>query len=241
MTADALEPVPEDWDRCLAVVAHPDDLEYGCAAALAKWTAQGKTVVEVLATRGEIGIDTMPPDEAARVRSDEQHASAAVVGAETVEFLDHRDGQLTAGLDLRRDLARAIRRHRPDVVATLSFRDGWYGQPPSWNHVDHRVLGESVLDAVRDAANRWMFPELVDEGHEPWSEVRFVAVASSPLSRHYVDVTGHVDTAVASLRAHAAYLDGLGDGFDPDGFLRGTMADFGAEVGVEHALPFEVL
>jgi hypothetical protein len=70
------------------------------------------------------------------------------------------------------------------VVVTISFRDGWYGQPPSWNHVDHRVLGICPLDAVRDAGNPWTFPELAEEGHEPWSGVRFVAVASSPLSRH---------------------------------------------------------
>src|SRR5690349_9844718 len=81
MGRDALEPVPEDFERCLAVVAHPDDLEYGCASVLAKWTSQGKTVVEVLATRGEAGIETMAPEEAARVRSAEQEASAAVVGA----------------------------------------------------------------------------------------------------------------------------------------------------------------
>jgi LmbE family N-acetylglucosaminyl deacetylase len=237
----ALEPMPEDWERCLAVVAHPDDLEYGCAAALAKWTSQGKSVVEVLATRGEAGIESMEPDEAARVRTLEQLASAAVVGADPVEFLAHRDGLLREGFDLRRDLARAIRRHRPEAVATISFRDGWYGAPPSWNHVDHRVLGVSLLDAVRDAANRWMFPELLAEGHEPWSGVRFVAVASSPLSRHFVDVTGHVDTAVASLRAHAAYLEALGPDFDPDAFLRGSMAGVGREAGVESAIAVELL
>jgi LmbE family N-acetylglucosaminyl deacetylase len=236
-----LDPVPEDWDRCLAVVAHPDDLEYGCAAALAKWSSQGKDVVEVLATRGEAGINALEPGEAARVRSEEQRASAQVVGARSVEFLDHRDGLLQEGLDLRRDLARAIRRHRPDVVVTTSFRDGWYGQPPSWNHVDHRVLGVCLLDAVRDAANPWIFRDLVDEGHHPWPGVRFVAVASSPLSRHFVDVTGHVDAAVASLRAHAAYLRHLGPDFDPDGFLRGSMAEVGADAGVPHAIAVELL
>ena len=237
----ALEEMPEDWERCLAVVAHPDDLEYGCGAALAKWTAQGKDVVELLATRGEAGIETMAPAEAARVRTQEQLDSAAVVGARAVEFLDHADGLLQEGLGLRRDLARAIRRHRPEVVVTISFRDGWYGQPPSWNHVDHRVLGISLLDAVRDAANPWTFPELVDEGHEAWSGVRFVAVASSPLARHFVDVTGHVDTAVASLRAHAAYLEALGGDFDPDAFLRGSMEAVGHDAGVPHAVAVELL
>lgn len=236
-----LQAVPEDWDRCLAIVAHPDDLEFGASCALARWTAQGKTVVEVLATRGEAGIDGMEPAEAARVRGEEQRASAALVGATAVEFLDHRDGMLEPGLALRRDLARAIRRHRPDIVVTLSFREGFRGTAAAWNHVDHRVLGEAVVDAVRDAANRWVFPELLDEGHEPWPEVRFVLVAASPRSDHFVDVTDSLDAGIASLQAHAAYLRGLGEGFDAEAFLRGLAEPTGLEVGVGGAIAFELI
>jgi LmbE family N-acetylglucosaminyl deacetylase len=246
MTADApLQPVAEDWDRCLAVVAHPDDLEFGASCALARWTAQGKTVVEVLATRGEAGIDGMEPAEAARVREEEQQASGAVVGAAAVEFLDHPDGMLQPGLDLRRDLARAIRRHRPEVVVTLSFREGFRGGD-GWNHVDHRVLGEAVVDAVRDAANRWVFPELVAEGHEPWGGVRFVLAASSPRSTVYVDVTDTLEVGIASLQAHRAYIDGLSGGsgargFDAEQFLRGMAEPTGQEVGVGAAVAFELI
>jgi LmbE family N-acetylglucosaminyl deacetylase len=239
--AVALEPVPEDFDRCLAVVAHPDDLEYGCAAVLAKWSSQGKTVVEVLATRGEAGIQGMDPAEAARVRSDEQRASAAVVGASAVEFLDHPDGILEPSLALRRDLARAIRRHRPEVIATISFRHGFYGGGRVWNHVDHRVLGTSLVDAVRDAANRWVFPELADEGHEPWDGVRFVVVGASPLADHFVDVSDHIDTAVASLREHRAYLDALGDPEATLSWLRGSMESVGQQVGVTAAVAVELI
>lgn len=237
-----LEPVPEDWDRCLAVVAHPDDLEYGAAAAIARWTGQGKSAVELLATRGEAGIATMDPEEAARVRTAEQAASGAIVGAEAVEFLDgHHDGMLTYSLDLRRDLARAIRRHRPDAVITISFREGFYGSDPGWNHADHRVLGEALVDAVRDAGNRWVFPELVEEGHEPWGDTRFVLVAGSPLARHYVDVSDSIDVGMASLRAHAAYFDALQGARGTEMFLRMGMARVGAEVGVAHALAVEML
>jgi len=241
MTDLDLEVVPEDWERCLAVVAHPDDLEFGAACALARWTRQGKTVVEVLATRGEAGIDGMAPDEAARVRTAEQEASAAVVGASAVEWLDHPDGMLQPRLDLRRDLARAIRRHRPDVVVTLSFREGFWGGGPMWNHVDHRVLGEAVVDAVRDAANRWVFPELVDEGHEPWGGVRFVLVASSPRATHYTDVTDTLDVGIASLEAHRAYLDGLGYDLAPDPFLRSLTEPTGQRLGIGAALTFELI
>ncbi|MEQ1787093.1 MAG: PIG-L deacetylase family protein [Acidimicrobiales bacterium] len=237
-----LEPVPEDWNRCLSVVAHPDDLEYGAASALARWTGQGKTAVEVLATRGEAGIATMAPEETARVRTAEQEASGAIVGAERVEFLDgHRDGMLVYGLDLRRDLARAIRRHRPDVIITISFREGFYGSEGGWNHADHRVLGEALVDAVRDAGNPWVFPELADEGHEPWDGTRFVLAASSPLSRHYIDISDSIETGMASLRSHAVYFDALGGSAGTEGFLRDGAARVGAEVGVAHALPVELL
>jgi LmbE family N-acetylglucosaminyl deacetylase len=208
---------------------------------VARWTAQGKTAVEVLATRGEAGIATMAPDETARVRTAEQEASGAIVGAERVEFLaGHRDGMLTYGLDLRRDLARAIRRHRPDVVITLSFREGFYGGG-GWNHADHRVLGEALVDAVRDAGNRWVFPELLDEGHEPWDGTRFVLAASSPRAGHYVDISDTIEVGLTSLRAHAVYFEALGGSADTEGFLRAGAGRVGAEVGVAHALPVELI
>lgn len=237
-----LEPMPEDWERGLAVVAHPDDLEYGAAAALARWSRQGKAITELLATRGEAGIATMEPAEAARVRSAEQQASADVVGAVGLEFLDLPDGTLTYGLDLRRHLARAIRRHRPEAVITISFREGFYGNDAGgWNHADHRVLGEALVDAVRDAANRWVFPDLLDEGHEPWDGVRFVAAAASPRARHFVDVSDTVEVGMASLRAHAAYLEALGGAEETEGWLREGAARVGAEVGVAHAVAMELI
>jgi len=111
-----LEIFPEDWDRALAVVAHPDDMEYGAAAAVARWTDQGKHIAYVLVSDGEAGISTMPPDEAGPLRRAEQIASCRVVGVDDVEFLVWPDGSIVEGLALRGDLAAAIRRHRPEVV-----------------------------------------------------------------------------------------------------------------------------
>src|SRR5690349_20265901 len=100
-----MQPLPEDWDRAVAVVAHPDDLEYGLASAVARWTAQGKEISYVLATRGEAGIDGLPPDQVGPLREDEERRSAAVVGVSSVEFLGHADGLVEYGVPLRRDLA----------------------------------------------------------------------------------------------------------------------------------------
>jgi LmbE family N-acetylglucosaminyl deacetylase len=231
----ALDPLAEDWDRALAVVAHPDDLEYGAASAVARWTSGGRWVGYVLATSGEAGIRHLPPEECGPLRETEQRESAAVVGVDLVELLGFADGLLAEGPELRRALAAAIRRHHPDVVVSINFRDSWGG--PSWNHADHRALGRSLLDAVRDADNPWLHPE---DG-EAWGGVRFVAFSGSPSPTHAVDVTEHLDAGVASLRCHRTYLDGLGDpDFDADRFLRGAAEAAGARLGVPLAVAFEV-
>ena len=105
--SDSLPPMPEDWDRALAVVAHPDDMEYGAAAAVARWTGQGKWVGYVLVSDGEAGIQAMDPAQAGPLRRDEQRAGCAAVGVDDVEFLGHPDGAIVEGLDLRADLAAA--------------------------------------------------------------------------------------------------------------------------------------
>lgn len=233
-----LEPVPEDWTRALAVVAHPDDLEYGAAAAIARWTDQGKEIAYCLVTSGEAGIDTLAPDECARVRQEEERRSAAVVGVDHVEFLAHPDGLVEASLDLRRDLAAAIRRHRPEVVVSINFRETW--GMPSLNHADHRATGIALLDAVRDAANRWVF---VGAGGDPWAGVRFAIFSGSPAAAHGTDVTDTVDRGVASLREHRAYLDALDpDGTeDPTAFLRVNAEAAGPRLGVAAAATFELV
>src|SRR3954447_13893908 len=118
---DTLPALPENWQRCLAVAAHPDDIEYGTASAIARWTAQGKQVTYLLASRGEAGIDGMHPDKAAPLREAEERAGAREVGVDVVEFLDHRDGVIEYGPELRRDIVRYIRRHRPEIIISGGF------------------------------------------------------------------------------------------------------------------------
>ena len=231
--------MPEDWERALAVAAHPDDLEYGAASAVARWTSQGKEVAYLLVTRGEAGIDSMSPSEVGPLRESEERASAEVVGVRTVEFLDYTDGVVEYGLPLRRDLARAIRRHRPELIITgnhhLTFSGG------ALNMADHRWVGLAVLDAARDAGNRWIFPELIDEGLEPWSGVRMVCVGGSPTPTHGVDVTTFIDKGIDSLKEHRVYIENLSQRFDPDEFLRWNGSAVGERLGCEYAVSFEVI
>lgn len=234
---EPLEPVDESWQRALAVVAHPDDLEFGAAAAVARWTDQGKAVVYCLVTSGEAGIDAMAPEEAGPIREAEQRESARLVGVDVVDFLGLPDGVLEEGLALRKAIAREVRRHRPDVVITNNFRETWDGAT-TLNQADHIAVGRATLDGVRDAGNRWVFRDL-DE--EPWDGVREVWASGSPDARHGVDVTDTFDRGVASLLAHEAYLRGLGSGtFDAEEFLESMSRPAGARMGVTHAASFEV-
>jgi LmbE family N-acetylglucosaminyl deacetylase len=235
-----LPALPEDWQRCLVVVAHPDDIEYGASAAVARWCAQGKQVGYLLATRGEAGIDGMHPDRAGPVREREQRAAAGAVGVDSVEFLGHRDGAVQYGLLLRRDIVRAVRRHRPEVVVAVAFTVRTLSGLT--NQADHRAVGLAALDAARDAGNRWIFPELTDEELEPWDGVRFACFAGAQHPTHGVDVTGDpLERAITSLAAHAAYAEGLGEkSVEPRAFLTWTTRMAGRAVGVEAAVLFDV-
>lgn len=238
----ALTPLDEDWTSLLAVVAHPDDMEYGAASAVARWTSQGKSVRYLLATRGEAGIDSMAPDEAARVRTAEQIASCAAVGVGEPEFLDHPDGTIHDAMLLRRQIAAAIRRHRPDVVLTVNHRESF--GPGMLNMADHRVVGMAAIDAVRDAANRWVFPDLAGpdgDAWEPWTGVRMTLVSGTPSPTHAVDVSDHLQAGIDSLHCHAAYLAGLGDGWPPpEEFLPQWANRTGERFGGRPAVAFEV-
>jgi LmbE family N-acetylglucosaminyl deacetylase len=226
-------PIPEDWTRAVAVVAHPDDLEYGVASAVARWTGQGKEVSYLLATKGEAGIAGMPPAQVAPLRMEEERRSADVVGVSAVEFLDHPDGLIEYGVPLRRDLAAAFRRLQPEVVITMSFDLTW-GEDGPVNHADHRAVGLAVLDACRDAANEWVFTE----SGPPCRTIRDAYVAATGNPTHYADVTGTIEAGIASLREHRAYLEGLGGDFDPDEFLRNMAGYVGLGAGCEYAVGF---
>lgn len=234
----ASEPLPEDWERALAIVAHPDDLEYSCAAAVARWTAQGKSVSYLVASHGEAGIDGLAPDVARGVRDDEQVRSAAAVGVGAVEFLDHPDGTIEYSLRLRRDLVQAVRRHRPEVLLSLNPHLRTAGGGP--NMADHRAVGTAVLDAARDAGNRWLFRGAPSEDPETWAGVRLVCFAASASPTHIVDVTEFVDRGIAALQAHRSYLAGIGREFDPGTYLRGELSRAGERAGLAYAIELEV-
>lgn len=222
-------------DTALCVVAHPDDVEYGTSAAMAAWIDRGVEVHYLLLTTGEAGMQRSPA-EVGPLRAKEQQAACDAVGVTSLEILDFPDGMLEYSLDLRRAIARVIRRVKPNVVLTMTWADS-----PSWglNHADHRVAGLAAADAVRDADNAWVFTELAtDEGLEKWG-ADWLLVGGSPEPTHFVDVTGEpLERGIASLEAHVEYLADLPDHPAPRDMLTGFSAESGKNCGVDHAITF---
>ncbi len=223
-------------NRVLCVAAHPDDLEYGASAAVARWTAADVSVSYLLLTAGEAGMRSRPPEEAGPLRAREQRKACAAVGVEDLLILDLPDGLLEADHMTRRHIARRIRAVQPDLVLTQPWdlEVGW-----GLNHVDHRAAGLAVVDAIRDADNPWIFPELIrDENLHPWSAHWLMVAGAEP--DHLIDVTGApIRQAVSSLSAHVSYLEELSDHPDPEEMLSGMtseMARRSADPAVHHAL-----
>lgn len=233
---DGLPLFPDDEiQRVLCVVAHPDDIEYGTSTAVAAWTARGIDVSYLLLTRGEAGMDTLPPEDTAELRMREQRAAGAAVGVSEIDFLAHPDGVLTYSLEMRRDIARVVRARRPDVVVAQTW-----AEEPGWglNQADHRAAGLATADGVRDAGNRWVFPELVEDGLAAWSP-RWLLVANDPRPTHGVDITGDpLERGIASLEAHAEYFAVLPDHPSARDLLTGMATASGPRLGVEHAMLF---
>jgi LmbE family N-acetylglucosaminyl deacetylase len=236
MVEPLLPPLPDDaFRRLLCVVAHPDDVEYGTSAAVAVWTARGVEVAYLLLTRGEAGIDSLTPDQTAELRVAEQITASRAVGVDQVDFLDYPDGVLEYSLGMRRDIARAIRRHRPDAVLVGSWDVEFIA---GLNQADHRVAGLAALDAVRDAANRWVFPELIDEGLAPHA-VRWLLISGDPRPTHGVDVTGEpLERGIASLEAHQGYLAAIPGHPPVRPMLTGITAMQGRALGSANAVLF---
>lgn len=228
---DALTPFDlTGVERILVVVAHPDDAEYGTSCAVAAWTDGGIEVTYLLLTRGEAGIRDLPPKQCAPLRSQEQINGCAVVGVpeSNVRFLDLLDGALVADLALRREIARVIRQVRPDVVVVGSWE---LETPWGLNHSDHRACGIATVDAIRDADNPWVHPELLAAGLEPWKAGRLlVGGGSTPTTG--VDVSGEpLERGIASLEAHEAYLAALPWHPAPREMLTGMTTPAGAALG----------
>ena len=226
----------EPYRRGMVVVAHADDAEYGCSATVAKWCAEGWEVVYVMCTDGSKGSSdpNMSAYKLVEVRKEEQRNAGKVLGLKDVVFLGYEDAMLEPSLDLRRDIAREIRRHKPDVLICMNPVRQLDGN--HWlDHPDHFAAGEAAMAAVFPTArDRLTFPELLEEGLEP-HKVREVWVMWGAESDHYVDVTDYIDLAIQALKQHQTQV--AGDDVDSD--IKGWKGRTGEMAGFQYAEAFK--
>jgi LmbE family N-acetylglucosaminyl deacetylase len=196
----------DDIERILVVTAHPDDVDFGAAGSVARWTDAGIDVAYCIVTDGEAGgrHSGIGPSELAELRRVEQTTAAKVVGVTDLTFLGYPDGRLMASIELRRDITRVIRRVRPQRVLCQSPERNY--QRIYASHPDHLACGDAALAAVYpDARNPFAHPELLDEGYEPWvAEEIHVMTTSEPDT--FVDITDSVDRKIEALRSHVSQM-----------------------------------
>ena len=202
--------LPGAWEthqKILVILAHPDDPEFFCGATLARWAQAGHDVRYFLLTCGDKGGDpALSSLDLCRIRHEEQLKAAAIIGARSVSFLDLEDGYLLPTLELRKEIVRAIRQQRPDILVTCDPTN-LYSRENHINHPDHRYAGQVVLDAVFPAAgNPHFFPDLLGkEGLEPHTprEV-WISIPASPTVT--LDVTETWETKILALKEHRSQI-----------------------------------
>jgi LmbE family N-acetylglucosaminyl deacetylase len=192
------------FSSALVLFAHPDDAEFLCGGTVAAWTRAGCRVHYVVVTDGSAGSNEpgVTREQMRPIREREQRAAASVLGVETVTFLGEVDGMLEVNLDTRRKVCREVRRLRPEVLLAPDPSRLWSGRGYV-NHWDHKQAGLLALTAVMpDAPSRPMFPELLDEGIQPFEVPNLWLASDEPDA--FVDITDTIDTKLAALAEHVS-------------------------------------
>jgi LmbE family N-acetylglucosaminyl deacetylase len=231
-------PVPE---RALAIGAHPDDIDFGCGATLAKWARAGCQVFELVLTDGSKGSwdAATGRGDLVATRQREQRRAAAVLGATDVRFLDHTDGELDSGLREREEVCRVIREVRPDVVL---------GHDP-WRlyrlHPDHRHAGFLAVEGIVAARDPLFFPE---QGLEPHRPSRLLLWEAQVVD-HLEEVDGYLEAKLEALLCHdSQWVSTMAISNEPEsekrafeGRVRERARAAGEPAGLGPAEPFKLL
>ena len=205
------EPASQTPRRALVIAAHPDDADFGAAGTVYLWSQEGWQFYYLVCTNGAKGSqdESIPQAQLVSMRRDEQRTAASILGVKEVFFLDHEDGELSAGRGFLGEVVRCIREVRPDAVFThdpeaVIVRDSFV------NHADHRVTGLTAVDAVYPASrDRLNFPEHIAAGLQP-HKVGSIYIWGSERANFEVDITAVIDKKIEALRAHTSQFD---DGF----------------------------
>lgn len=223
----------------MAIVAHPDDIEFGSVGTIARWVQAGAKAAYVLVTSGDVGIAEpgMTKARATEIREVETLAAAKLVGVEDVTFLREPDGMVVNTLDLRKRLVRQIRRFRPEVIIAMD-PTVMYTPLGGINHPDHRAVGEATMDAIFPACSQPnLFQELEEEGIFA-CRVRKVYVSARGEGDTFVDISSTIDLKIQALQAHVSQVGAM-EGLEKR--IRDWSARIGAGKEMAHAEAFRVL
>lgn len=225
-------------DRIMVIVAHPDDAEFMCAGSVAKWTGEGREVIYTLVTSGDKGTPdpSIAPQDLAKMREVEQGNVCDILGVSAIEFLRYEDGMVQNTLDLRRDIVRVIRRHRPSAVITQNPTIRWSGNYVT--HPDHRATGDAAMDAVFPSARDvHMFPELaMNEGLNAHIVPHLYLGARDATADVYFDITDTIETKARALNAHVTQIK---DPSATEGFVRENAKLAAEGHGMQYAESFK--
>lgn len=197
--------VPES---AMAIVAHPDDIEFSCAGTLARWAKAGTRVSYVLCTSGDVGIAEpgMTRAHAAEIREAEAREAARIAGAAEIIFLHEPDGMLQATMELRKKLVREIRRFRPEVIVTGDPTVVFAG-PDYLNHPDHRAAALAALEATFPAAGQPnLFEELAEEGLSAHKPRKVYVNMWDTNADIFICIDETIDIKIEALRAHKSQM-----------------------------------
>ncbi len=223
----------------MAIVAHPDDIEFGIAGTIARWVQAGTKMAYVLVTSGDVGIAEpgMTKAKAAEIREAETLAAAKIVGVEDVTFLRKPDGMVENTMELRQLLVRQIRRFRPEVIFAMD-PTVMYTPLGGINHPDHRAVGGATLDAIFPASGQPnLFQELEEEGFYA-HKIRKVYISSRSEGETFVDISSTIDLKIQALQAHVSQVGSM-EGLENR--LREWSARLGAGKEMAYAEAFRVL
>jgi LmbE family N-acetylglucosaminyl deacetylase len=222
------------FSSALVLFAHPDDAEFMCGGTVAAWARADCEVHYVVITDGSAGSNHVEAtrESLREIREQEQRAAAEVLGVRSVTFLGELDGMLEVTLDTRRKVTREVRRLRPDVIVAPDPSRLWSGNGYI-NHSDHKAAGLLALSAIMpDAPTRLMFPELLEEGLEPFEVPNLWLSSNEP--DHHVDISETIDLKVKALAQHVSQ-----GGADAGDRVRERALEIGAELGHRYAEAFK--
>jgi len=204
---DSLEYTPK---IAMSIHAHPDDQEFSVGGTLAKWAKAGCEIVSVVITSGDSGSNDVTKDgsykpELARLRETEQLAANEVLGVMQTVFLRYPDGELQPTIELRKELTRLIRKHKPDVVL-CGNPEAWFYGNEYVNHPDHRAAAQAACEAVfPSAGTRLIFTDLLAAGYEP-HEVKRLYIHGTDKPDTWVNISETIDIKVKALQQHVSQI-----------------------------------